>query len=38
MKDFIRKCLELDEKKRMSLDDLKNWLSSQGLYLNQNPK
>ena len=28
MKDFIRKCLEVDEKKRMSLDDLRDWISN----------
>lgn len=27
LKDFIKKCLEVDEKKRMSLDDLKYWLN-----------
>lgn len=27
MKDFIRKCLETDETKRMSLQGLKEWIS-----------
>lgn len=26
MKNFIKKCLEVDERKRMSLEDLKMWL------------
>jgi len=25
-KEFIRKCLEVDEKRRMSLEDLRNWI------------
>ena len=25
IKAFIKRCLEVDEKKRMSLEDLKNW-------------
>ena len=29
-KDFIKKCLEVDERKRMSLEDLKLWLESNG--------
>ena len=27
MKDFIRKCLEIDQNKRMSLQDLKQWIN-----------
>lgn len=36
-KDFIKKCLEVDEKKRMSLQDLKSWMqgSTGGLIKNQ---
>lgn len=29
MKDFIKKCLEVDEKQRMSLEDLKSWIASE---------
>jgi serine/threonine protein kinase len=28
IKNFIRKCLEVDEEKRMSLSEMKNWNSS----------
>ena len=38
MKDFIRKCLEIDEKKRMSLDDLKDWLEANGCERNNSTK
>lgn len=31
MKDFIKKCLEVDEKERMSLEDLKSWLSGSSI-------
>lgn len=27
VKMFIKKCLEVDESKRMSLDDLKQWIA-----------
>lgn len=26
LKEFIKKCLEVDERQRMSLEDLKGWL------------
>ncbi len=29
-KEFIRKCLEINESKRMSLDGLKDWIKNQG--------
>lgn len=28
-KEFIRKCLEINESKRMSLDGLKDWIKNQ---------
>jgi serine/threonine protein kinase len=31
VKDFIRKCLEVDETKRMSLAELKSWSSSNNM-------
>lgn len=27
-KDFIKKCLEVEENKRMSLEDLKSWMQN----------
>lgn len=30
IKTFIRKCLEVDEEKRMSLTEMKNWNNSKG--------
>ena len=36
MKEFIKKCLEVDEKKRMSLSELEDWLSENGMPLQMN--
>lgn len=33
MKAFIKKCLEVDDTKRMSLNDLKDWLEGRGSHL-----
>lgn len=30
LKDFIKRCLEVDERQRMSLEDLKVWMSTGG--------
>jgi hypothetical protein len=30
-KDFIRKCLAVEERDRMSLDDLRHWLTTKSL-------
>ena len=35
-KDFIKKCLEVDERKRMSLEDLRVWLDNSPTKGNKN--
>lgn len=36
-KDFIRKCLEVDEKKRMSLEDLRFWYQNSSKSTEEGP-
>lgn len=38
VKDFIRKCLEIDENRRMGLADLRNWISEAPKSLEMRPK
>jgi serine/threonine protein kinase len=38
VKDFIRKCLEIDENRRMGLADLRNWINESPKSLEMRPK